>query len=674
MKKLISLVLCMFIAFAAVACDGGGNNLNVSADGKLYINIPEGFGGGVGTQGIEAIAKKFNESPDFGSNPSRYKGYNGAIVKVVDGDTPSAGTLETKAVDFVFYDHRGLGKESAQNYMYDVTDLLNEPAYGETDPIVNKIPEGYRDNFKGYDGRYYSVPYGDIICGWIMNTEMFESDQLYISAAKVDGDPNWTAEDDLYVEGKHSFHSSKFGITLYFSNYDGDGEHMLAVRQTNGKSQKSREDLSAGPDGVKGTYDDGMVSSVIEFLALCDYIESGAIALDTDESKGRNPYGKKNFYSACSLSGAHMDGYIGIFTDAMFAALAGEDYLSTHSLNTQGDNTITVVTGWTNEKLYPGIDYIKKPKTAEVKVTPETGYYTTWMIEKFYADMIVEVLYREKYYQYGHDFASCHVDTEASFLIGGYRDEQEFESSAWYFDGNYASNEMRMNGDYDYIYENYDGHEERRIEFAPMPTSLDVPVTEENGMGDQPTLVVLGQSCMAINRKRVTEDPEGRGKAIIDFFKFFLSDVMLAEEFYWTNTMNSMITDPRVIAEDNPSSGLATHPNRNYYSDKIVDLMSDARKVHYVVNEVLQGSGRYYQKGYASGMFFIDTKSPYAFIREKIKSGTSNAAILAFEGQMYTKTGWDKIYSGYNTVPDANKVYTIDGSPVQYTTVGGVTA
>ena len=664
----------MFIAFAAVACDGSSDDdLNMSSDGKMYINIPEGFGGGVGTQGIEAIAKKFNESPEFGSNPTRYGQYKGAIVKVVDGDTPAAGTLETKAVDFVFYDHRGLGREAAQLYMYDLTDLLNEPAYGETDPIINKIPEHYREGFSGYDGRMYAIPYGDIICGWLMNTEMFESDQLYISKAKVHGDPNWTAEDELEVAGKHKFVSNKYGITLYFSNYDGDGTHMLPVRQMNGQSQTDRDDLSVGPDGIKGTYDDGLVSSVIEFLALCEYIDTGAISQDTDESIGRNPYGKKNFYSACSLSGAHMDGYIGIFADAMWAALAGEDYLVTHDLQTKGDNTITIVTGWTNENLYPGIDYVKKPITAEVKVTPETGYYTTWMLEKFYTDMLIDILYKEGYYQYGHDFGSCHVDTEASFLIGGYTDSQEFESTAWYFDGNYASNEMRMNGDYDYIFENYDGHEERRIEFAPMPTSLDIPVTEDNGLGDKPTLAVLGRSAMAINKKRF-EDPD-RALALKDFFKFFCSDVMLAEEFYWTNTMNCMITDPREIAEDNPSSGLDTHPNKNYYTDRIIDLMCDARKVHYVVHDVLKESGRYYQKGYASGMFFVGTTSPYAWVRTSRKNGVTNAGIALFEAQMYTRVGWAQIYANYNTINDTLKYnYDEDGNAIKYTKLNGVVA
>ncbi len=660
MKKLLSLILSISIAIFAVGCgpqDKGPTD--VTADGKVILSIPIGWGGGVGTEHTRKLADMFEADSDWGNKP--YGNYSGVKIEISEGKVPEdVESLKSTAFTNITFSRDKQIVSELKDGLVCLDDYYAFVYPGEDKTVEDKLTEDERIFYQGGDGHYYATAGAPFHTGYAMNTQLWERDQLYIAGAVVDGDPDADAKKAKF-DGYHSYYSSKFGCTLFFSDYDGDGDGFYGRSDHNGKfSDSEYNELCVGPDGIEGTYDDGQPSSVIEFLTLCHYMEDGenGIKKDSRPKDGRGNE-KLQYYDAVCYSGKEKSGYGGLFLDAFFASLAGENYETVLTLDSEGRD-VEVVVGYSNENLYPGISYIKKPITKKVQITPETGYYATWMVEKYYTSAVMDILTRENYFNYDFKNESSHVDAQYNFLVGLYDNSEMQSACAFIFDGSYVNNEMRINSHFDVIDSMYGDPlspmTDIRMEFAIPPSSINEPVTCEEE-GDAPVLVPVSRTIGAIPIK-VAENP-AKLEAAKAWILYCSSDLAMATSFIYCNSIDVKLGDNLMtIIEDN--EGLSDHEYFNHYKKKYIQQYSAAYKAGRIYapkgNEYFNPftNAAWYNRGYNSGYFDIGaTEKHFTYLAE-------NGHKETFEATLYHKSTWGEMYLGaqsYANVPDSKKDY-----------------
>ena len=668
MKKLLSLILCIAIAMFAIACNPDDDGTpQVTADGKVIIYIPLGWGGGGGTAGSEYLASQFTKDPNFGGKARG--NYTGAVIKHVEGSIPTtASGISSSAFDVLGFSHGAPLVSSLAEGIINLNDPYGDGSYDlmaqsygtETKTLAEKIPSNYAAYFQS-SGSYYAMPSSEQYCGMAMYTELWERDQLYIAAAKLDTDDNF---DVSYYEANefHKYHSSTFGVTIYFSDYDGEaGSNLCIGYETGSNSQCLRSGVftadnpetsirSVGPDGLPGTTDDGQPSTVVEFLALCEYMNSGAIKEDPRPGDGRGN-DKMSYYDAITYSGQYKSSYDALFLDGFFASLAGESYNTILTLDSEGKE-IEVVTGFYNEPLFPGLpsnlQHIKKPKTTKVVVTPDCGYYASWMVEKYYTDAVFEILMKGTnnngtYFYYGNDFSTSHVEAQYDFLIGNYNNNQKQEACAYMLDGSYVNAEMRANKKLKQIELMYDSATDIRMEYASLPVNFKDIVryneeTEEHN-GDKPSLVVIGKNFTVLS-KRLLQDPDKLAYCL-DWLLYTRGDVNMAINYFYNSTPHVMTQDIESIIAENPTAGLETHENYNYFNRQLLKLHKEARVYKPIGGADINpfNSPNYYKRGFGSGIFYIGARdNAYTALK-------TNGSVATFKEQAYDKTSWGTMYN-----------------------------
>ena len=675
MKKLLSLILCIAISLFAVACGGGGDDGGSSEGGKVKIGIPAGWGGGAGTSYMEKLMEYFNESEEWG-NQAIGK-YTGSEVHLLQQDIPTnASQIPTSGGDIISFDHRVGNILQTKDYLVDITDIMvEENIPGEDKAIADKIPGDYKRAFADYSGeRYYGAPGGLTLSSVSIDTEMWERENLFIAGAKLNNAEDY---DEYAANATRSslkqFKSEKFGITLWFSDYDGDGTGKYGFpskAQNNGQNGYTcprdelyleDEDLiCVGPDGQYGTIDDGLPSSVVEMLALCDYIRSPQFAAECQHDK----------YAPFGLSGQYAYSYANYFLEGLYGSLAGENFENVvQRFNSQGEK-IRVVTGYTNENLYPGIDYIKKPIIKEVVVTPECGYYSSWMEDKFYAEAALEIIKTEGFFGYMERNDISHTGAQLNFLYGGYSDKDEQEACAFFIEGTYWSMEVNREdvNAYNKLYMADDNATNRRTEIISLPTEIHEPVQEGEGDINTFTGGLLGYTSI---NKQVESDPDKLAYCKL-WLQFVNTEYVLAYKFWATHFVQMALADyDSVIANPQYANffaqiGLQENYFNQYHFAQYRKLASNTySRVVLGVGDLdgpinFRNQTGYYNRIYASGIFGVGgTTQAYDLIWKPNKDGkNTGGAVAAFEKQMYDKGTWQNLYgSAYNDVEDSKKSY-----------------
>ena len=230
---------------------------------QLHLLI---FAGGDGIKWLENAKEIFEERY---ADVSLEEGKVGVQVWIDDG---KGGNYEsTNCVDALHLGENDICF-TAINYPYaiskntlmDITDLVKEK-YDSVDFDGDGTPElvsiedkmnSTNKNFFNFDGKYYGLPYMSYLDGITYDIDLFEEKGFYILS-----NGNYSTPDA-------------------FENhiYNGRGE------------------LSAGLDGIKGTYDDGLPSTWNEMRDLINHIrESGVIPFIWDNV---NVYQRTNLFNA----------------------------------------------------------------------------------------------------------------------------------------------------------------------------------------------------------------------------------------------------------------------------------------------------------------------------------------------------------------------------------------
>lgn len=470
-KRALAVLLGALSVASLAACGpkgpvGGGNSNDRTPDNVEDMTVikVQNFTGGIGIQWLYNAADRFQAA---NVNTSFEDGKTGIYVDV-SPTQPDSTNLSSSGYHIVFDErYSNIYSLAQKGDILDISDLLTEEdANGKS--LESRIDDKNLESLKGADGKYYALPHYEWFPGLIYDKEAFDAEGWYLAKDATNGKK----------------YDCKYG-TQYF------------VR--NSSSQKS-----CGPDGVYGTEDDGLPSSLQEMLVVCAYIARGDM----------KPF---------TLTGGY-DYYANYLVEGLWASLAGYDELSA-IYNLSGE--VEVVTGYLDEPLFQGIDYIKKPTTETVTITDKTGYLAFESAARYYATAFVEVIYKEGWFTAeATDPNVSHLGAQEKFINGGM--DSTTPARAFLIEGSYWYNEAveaKAFDDYFIMTEKTT----RDVRFMSLPTSVSASV-EPKAEGEAPNKVTLLDNGIAyayINAR--FKDDEDIVKACKDFLRFVYSDAELRE-------------------------------------------------------------------------------------------------------------------------------------------------
>lgn len=476
MKKLIALILAVCCALPFVAC-GGTNNpntdgssvFNVPGENKVCINM-QVYGGGVDGEWADIICEEFAKryaDTNFGGGSKK-----GVYFDLTRSWNITLTGLNSSNLHIITMSANGTPKAASNGgELYNLDDIVKDTTR-EGGSLESTIFSQVIDNLKGNDGSFYGLPYFDYYYGLQYNRKVFDEQDALIAD---DSDESATP------------YKSKFSDKI--------------VKFTNNEGK-----LSKGPDGMSGTEDDGLPASMEELLVLFDYFK------------------KVTTYYPVVVSGACLH-YTGNIAQGIWAALAGQQQMQNY-YNCKGE--IEVVSRdangnieFTDENLFNGVDYIKKPKTKTIMLNDKNGYLGRDMVARFYACAFIEIMQKELWFSpETEDPGISHYDAQLALLVG--KRMPRYSNSAMLCEYSYWYNESKKAGNFKKT--KLVGMEESDFDVRKMPMPTSYYSADEPKAGKS-SLCIANEGYFVVN-KYITRDPAVE-EAVLEFVKFFYSEEII---------------------------------------------------------------------------------------------------------------------------------------------------
>lgn len=462
MKKIVTKVLATgfaaaFVLGALAGCGNGNIGKDDNTDSKVtQISFRQWGGTASSTDWLQNAINRFTA---LKANESYEEGKTG--VKI----TPSTNKDNDYTSSIPDYDI--LLDENAANiydmqtrgYLADISDIV--------EGLESKIEPQLLAKLKGADGKYYGLPHYSYDVSISYNVDLFKSKKLYIAA------PEETS------------------VETYLSATTGTSVNFI-------KSETSKK--SCGPDGIYNTYDDGLPSSLEEFIVLCDYIRN---------RKNINPFSLSD-----TSGGAN---YAFMLIESLWAGLVGTDAMKATTCNFTDAQVEVVRDGaltYNGTYLNTGI---QTPETETVVLSDANGYKMYDMSARYYALSFLELAKDKKWFKQEN---MTNLKAQEYFVLGEYN-FNENDGCAMLVDSTFWYGEATSSGVLD-TYKSLSNGEEANVSMMPMPVQLTGQVKE--GEGKAPT--VIDTSATLFVNKRV-EKNEGLFRAVKEFIEFLYTDAEL---------------------------------------------------------------------------------------------------------------------------------------------------
>lgn len=452
MKKIFLPILAGATLFGIVGC--GGQSVDST---KTLINI-ENFGGGVGSAWLDNALQGFE---DLHAEDSYEEGKVGVKIKYSNNKAIDTSSMKGSGKHIYFTEANGFPHDLAGNgSLLNINDVVTGSAFGETKTIESKIDEDFRPMLQ-YRGEYYALPHYEWYPGLTFDRDLFESKKLYFAAPE---------------ETK----------STTFKSFDVDYKFVLTTTAKR----------SCGNDGIYGTDDDGLPTSLPEFIALCKYMQ-------------------KQNVSPILFPGNHQD-YSDYLLEGMLASLTGKAGIRTFSEFT---GEVEIVTGYTSDKNYivKGSG-IATPITEKVTLTEATGYKTRMTVERYALISLLKILEDQQCFDRDLTAGSFNNENIQKFFLEGSRSGGSSKDYGMICEGNYWANEA--SGRIAEFYRNHPEVTDRKFEWMSLPTNLFESVTEGNGSVN--ALMDTGNSFCLVNK--TVEKKPGVMAAVKDFLRYIYSD------------------------------------------------------------------------------------------------------------------------------------------------------
>lgn len=473
-KKIMSLVLAALCAATVLtACapkeDYGDRTV-------LRVGM---YNGGWGTEWIDKVIEKFEtEYPEYKILVDGDKKYStSSLLGIIDTGRQDLFIAPLFLYDFV-----------SQDKLMDITDVmtspLNEliPSSTDTATIQSKMWPELDEFYGGFngEGKYYSIPFGGGIYSLNYDRDLFDEKKLFI---------------------KEGTSADKGNIVWV----DESGE------------------LSAGQDGVKGTYDDGLPVSYNDFKALLK------------EMKRQN---------ITPFIWSKQSGYIKNFLYSVMASYEGKENF----------NLLTDVVGG---------EYTFQGDNVPTKITPQNAYKLQGMTGKKIAlDFAYEIVKDSLNYHEDSGRETCDfLDAQNKYLMSvDMAKTGDSNRVAFLIDGAHWYNEAKDT--IKQMEEESEDYKDRRFGIMPFPKFEGTTATKATYYASS----FNNQVCI---RKRA-EQPE--------LAKLFLAYLHTEESLRTCTEYSGMV---RPLTYTMPKETLAKMP---YYYQSLWDTFSKADVVHHVTN------------------------------------------------------------------------------------------
>lgn len=492
---LISMIMCMIMAFSAVACGPGGDD---GLDENMVQISLKGSTDGYGVRALNLQAARFNEAfkNKVYTDEATGKEYTGANLIITEGDSSdSPGTSwlsDTNTMYQASLQYSSVAAAYDNGYIADIDYILRKPIPGEGVSIYDKIPSEMRYGFGAtvagsQNENQFNVmgmPFNETYNGFSYDIELF--DQGYYIAH-----PDAEYVDDTVVSS-----IIKDGFSVDFVDKDG----MKSV----------------GPNGIPGDYDDGLPSSFYEFIVLCEKLSGAGIA----------PFGY-----AGNAAGGDLRWYLSLGLGALMFSLLG--YENAQSFIDFTASKLNVVTGFESGNLFEdsisGDINVKTPIVTQIDMIESRGYYHTWTLENYMVLALADLIRTQEWGSYSSKYSRTHIETQRDFIFGIEPAEEKFrfamlsEGSYWYNESVNANNFLLYQASYKKT------ADERKLSWMPLPVNIYSSVTGEdktvtvNGVteslkGEPQTLDKAGGGAILVNAN--VKDNKVIMEAVEDYLMF----------------------------------------------------------------------------------------------------------------------------------------------------------
>lgn len=479
-KKLIAVALAVCVCAPLTACGpsgsggGGGND-----DDKPYVSLRIDMNQGAVQYGwTKKVIKRFETA--VANN--KYGDKTG--VKIVDWNPESTSsildTAETSAYH-IFLDEgdRNFSKRISSGAMVDITDVVTQPNPFDNDKIIrDKLDDEFKDsNMLTYNGKYYALPWKEFYNAMPYNVTLFDAKGFYFT------DP---AQSDTAFTGNGSYPGSEY----YF------------------KADNPMAPKSVGLDGVAGTVDDGLPTTLEELIALCYFIKA--------RGNGIFPFG--------CCGGNHTD-YANYLLKTIIYGLSGPDAMTTWNTFEGEIEIVDPDNPYTSQKLWGMSDtYVPNTKTVTLSHSdPNSWNLIARSSARYYATAFAKLMVEKVWISDSiRSSTTNNIVSQECFILSNTSEAVPNSECAMLMEGSYWYSEAEYNGAFGKYESYFEGDD--RPEFAVLPYVRGVNGTVT---ADETMLVRYTSTCNAwINGNLLKNQAKNQHiiDAAKDFLRFWYSD------------------------------------------------------------------------------------------------------------------------------------------------------
>ena len=458
--KFLALGLAAVLSVGVAAGCGNGNIGKDEDSSKItQISFRQWGGTASSTDWLQQAADRFAAEKANEPYESGKKGVKVEISTNKDSDYTSSIPDYDILMD---ENSANIYDMQTRGYLADIDDLVKG--------LQSKIEPQLLPKLKGADGKYYGLPHYSYDVSISYNVDLFKSENLYIAAPGEESVVNYKSS---------LLPDSSAGVNFVF----------------NENTKKS-----CGPNGIPNDYDDGLPSSLEEFIVLCDYIKN---------KKQINPF------SISDITGGA--NYAFMLIESLWAGMVGTDAMKATNCNFTDAEVEVVKEGalsYDGTLLNTGI---KMPQTETVVLSDGNGYRMYDMSARYYALSFLELAKNKGWFK---NQQMTNTKAQEFFVLGQYN-ANDNDRCAMLVDSTFWYGEAVSGGTLT-KYKSLSGGKEANVSMMPMPVQLTGQVTEGNGK--KPT--VIDTSATVFVNKRV-EKNEGLFRAVKEFIEFLYSDAEL---------------------------------------------------------------------------------------------------------------------------------------------------
>lgn len=458
--KFLALGLAAVLSVGVAAGCGNGNIGKDEDSSKItQISFRQWGGTASSTDWLQQAADRFAAEKANEPYESGKKGVKVEISTNKDSDYTSSIPDYDILMD---ENEANIYDMQTRGYLADIDDLVKG--------LQSKIEPQLLPKFKGADGKYYGLPHYSYDVSISYNVDLFKTENLYIAAPGEESVVNYKSS---------LLPASSAGVNFVF----------------NENTKKS-----CGPNGIPNDYDDGLPSSLEEFIVLCDYIKN---------KKQINPFAISDINGGAN--------YAFMLIESLWAGMVGTDAMKATTCNFTDAEVEVVKEGalsYDGTLLNTGI---KMPQTETVVLSDDNGYRMYDMSARYYALSFLELAKNKGWFK---NQQMTNTKAQEFFVLGNYN-ANDNDRCAMLVDSTFWYGESVSGGTLT-KYKSLSGGKEANVSMMPMPVQLTGQVTEGNGK--KPT--VIDTSATVFVNKRV-EKNEGLFRAVKEFIEFLYSDAEL---------------------------------------------------------------------------------------------------------------------------------------------------